>query len=313
MRLDFKGPYLGFHFNGKHSSDLEIVRINTGSRADDLLSPTFKDTTAERTGSAGLLYFNTQIQQRVFTLNFAFEGLEEVQVRKIRQWFSPETVGNFWLDETPFKVYTVKINAQPKLSYLVFDEGLGKERIYKGEGSVSFSAFYPYAEAPYQTIEDYIENDICTFTESKEWLTASGILQRDQFITKGTKLYNPGDLESHFNFDIVPSTVVEDGVDWPSVQTTLTATIFGNNYNKVMVIKLPEQGSGIEKLTIDSELRLMYDQNKIVRNNLIEIGDFLKVPITTKEDFLTSSNIYQYSINCDGAQAQNINYKYLYY
>jgi hypothetical protein len=37
---EFKGDYLGFTYNGVHSSDLGIVRTSNGSRFDENLLPT---------------------------------------------------------------------------------------------------------------------------------------------------------------------------------------------------------------------------------------------------------------------------------
>ena len=81
----FKGDFLGFSFNGIHSSDLNIVRINTGSRADMPLSPNFKDSTVEIPGANGIYYFDTQIQQFPFTINFAYDNINEEKIIKIRE------------------------------------------------------------------------------------------------------------------------------------------------------------------------------------------------------------------------------------
>jgi hypothetical protein len=37
---EFKGDYMGFTYNGSHSSDLGIVRVSNGSRFDENLLPT---------------------------------------------------------------------------------------------------------------------------------------------------------------------------------------------------------------------------------------------------------------------------------
>jgi hypothetical protein len=42
-KLEFKGPFLGFTFCGKHSSDLNIVRVNSGNRGEMPLTPQFAD------------------------------------------------------------------------------------------------------------------------------------------------------------------------------------------------------------------------------------------------------------------------------
>ena len=188
-KKDFQGPFLGFTYNGRHSSELGIVRINTGNRAEMPLSPSFKDSTAEVPGGKGLYYFNTQIQQRQFTINFAYDDLTEEDVRELREWLNPLEQGELIFDEEPYKAYTVKPNTQPKLSYLVFNKEITTEtfklyepstvrssgRLYKGEGAIGLTAYYPYAKAPYKTIEDYsVYKDI----EKKEFSHYRGYGQR---------------------------------------------------------------------------------------------------------------------------------------
>ena len=197
-KKDFQGPFLGFTYNGRHSSELGIVRINTGNRAEMPLSPSFKDSTAEVPGGKGLYYFNTQIQQRQFTINFAYDDLTEEDVRELREWLNPLEQGELIFDEEPYKAYTVKPNTQPKLSYLVFNKEITTEtfklyepstvkssgRVYKGEGAIGLTAYYPYAKAPYKTIEDYsVYKDIEKkefshyrgYGHPDEWAIASGM------------------------------------------------------------------------------------------------------------------------------------------
>ena len=43
---DFRGDYLGFTFNGIHSSELGLVRVSSSNRYDDNLLPTIQDKEA---------------------------------------------------------------------------------------------------------------------------------------------------------------------------------------------------------------------------------------------------------------------------
>ena len=49
----FKGDYLGFTFNGKHSSNFGIVRTSSGSRFDEDLLPTIQDKSVQVPGKDG--------------------------------------------------------------------------------------------------------------------------------------------------------------------------------------------------------------------------------------------------------------------
>jgi hypothetical protein len=39
-------------------------------------------------------------------------------------------------DENPYKIYHAKVTGTAQIKYLVFNDGEGKERVYKGEGSI---------------------------------------------------------------------------------------------------------------------------------------------------------------------------------
>jgi hypothetical protein len=55
----FKGEYMGFSYNGVHSSDLGIVRVSKGSRFEENLLPTIQDKTVQVPGNDGTYYFGS--------------------------------------------------------------------------------------------------------------------------------------------------------------------------------------------------------------------------------------------------------------
>ena len=89
-------------------------------------------------------------------------------MRELREWLNPLEQGELIFDEEPYKVYTVKPNTQPKLSYLVFDREITTEtfklyepstvkssgRLYKGEGAIGLTAYYPYAKSTHLSLKD---------------------------------------------------------------------------------------------------------------------------------------------------------------
>lgn len=141
----FAGDFLGFTLGNIHSSQLNITRVSSGDRYEDILLPTFKDTTMEVPGGDGTYYWNTSYTQKTFTLNFAYDDLRDEDLRKLRQVLSFKGVKELIFDEFPYKKYMVKCSAPPTFKYICFDY---KEiRLYKGEGTVTFIAYYPYAQA----------------------------------------------------------------------------------------------------------------------------------------------------------------------
>ena len=55
----FRGDYLGFTYNGFHSSDLGIVRVSDGSRYSENLLPSFQDKTVTVPGKDETYYFGS--------------------------------------------------------------------------------------------------------------------------------------------------------------------------------------------------------------------------------------------------------------
>jgi len=69
--MGHRGSWLGFTFNGIHSSTLGITRI-TDKRVTDKLTPTTKDTTVNVEGVDGVLYWGSKYTKRDFSVPFAF-------------------------------------------------------------------------------------------------------------------------------------------------------------------------------------------------------------------------------------------------
>ena len=158
MGKGLSGDFIGFTFNGVHSSTLGITRVSNGSRYTEDLLPTYQDKVVDAPGTDETFYFGTYYKQKVFNINFAFDNLTETQIRVLKQTFSDKAIHELWFDETPYKAYNAKISGNPQLKYICFDdkkEGLQPKRVYKGEGSVSFVAYYPFAHSRYNYIDDF--------------------------------------------------------------------------------------------------------------------------------------------------------------
>ena len=143
-----KGDYIGFSYNGVHSSDLGIVRVSNGSRFDENLLPTIKDKTVEVPGRDGAYYFGSQYTQRPLKIDFAFDGLTEEKIANIKRLFGDKQIHDLIFDETPYKIYSAKATGSATMKYLVFEEESNK-RVYKGEGSVQFTCYDPFARCAF--------------------------------------------------------------------------------------------------------------------------------------------------------------------
>lgn len=204
----FKGDYLGFTFGeneeGKpmHSSELGIVRTSDGSRFNENLLPTIQDKTVQVPGGDGTYYFGSYYTQRQISVPFAFDDLSEAQLRQLKKHFGDKKIHGLTFDEAPYKTYQAKVTGTAQIKHLVFNEGEGRERIYKGSGTIQFTCYQPYAVCTEKCLTDY--ND---YENKNEWKDASGLLETldgyDTVLEGGyIKLYNPGDINAHFKLTI---------------------------------------------------------------------------------------------------------------
>lgn len=310
MGKGLKGDFLGFTFNDIHSSTLGITRISGGDRYEEDLLPTFQDKVVDGPSTNETYYFDSYFKQRIINIQIAFDDLTETQIRKIRQLFGDQGIHELWFDETPYKAYYVKVSSPPKLRYLCFNRTNGDkiQRIYKGEGSISFIGYFPFGKSRFKYLEDYIPQ----FSNSLEWLQASGIQSKngiDEFVQEANNnrkvnLWNGGDLETDFeiNFYFGNSNYISKGSIYIKENEKL-------NLNKIIK---KSTDSGIQ---INTKLKLIQgfkEENgkikitKNIYNEYIASGDFFKIP--RKSSVLKLQGLYP-----EKDVKAEIKYSYLYF
>lgn len=202
--------FMAFSFNGYHSKyDLNIIRTSDGGTYNDPLTPTLQDKTAEITGGDGVYYFGTHYRQKNFNINIAFDSLTETELRKIKKVFNGKELGDLIFDEYPYKVYSAKITGQPSLKALCFTQD--GQRVYKGTGTIQFTAYWPFAHTPDANTKistrispsgkfgqdgRNLNNYAATLYATKnEWSPDSGLINEPSYIGKGE---NYGDIPAPF-------------------------------------------------------------------------------------------------------------------
>ena len=270
MQRDF----VGFSFDGIHSSELGILRVSEGDRYEETLHPEIEDLKVDIPGLDGNYYFNSNFKTRSISISIAFDSMTELQFRKLRRLFGVKKNCELIFDERPYKVYMAKVANPIELKYVCFDEqkkhidnsgnasGVrwvtesheeeiideqtgeptgettvvtervkekiypyvldeGTQRIYKGEGTIEFICYYPFARQLFKTLEQYqninlgTTNLITTYENVDEWAESSGILPQsiyneyniDKIISYESSninfnyeipVYNPGDIRTGF-------------------------------------------------------------------------------------------------------------------
>lgn len=223
--------YVGFTFNGIHSSQLKILSVSDGSRYNRDLLPTIEDYSIDITGATGMNYFGGNFKKRDIVLNIAFDEVDERHLRAIRELFSEREVHELYLDEEPYKVYNAVISKTPSIKFIAFGD-VGT-RVYKGEGQLVFTCYDPIAYTKNGNyLDDYESENI------EEWGIASGMLDNKHLYQNNTKIENYYDtprvennkLVIHaFNAGILPTPIRLD-LNW--VNSTLE--IKNNTTNKFL-------------------------------------------------------------------------------
>ena len=294
----FKGDYLGFTYNGKHSSDLGIVRTSNGSRFDENLLPTMQDKTVQVPGGDGTYYFGSYYTQRPFTVSFAFDSLTEEQVATLKSHFGDKKIHDLVFDERPYKVYRAKVTGSATMKYIPFAEG-ATNRLYKGEGTIQFTCYDPFARCEKKWLSQYNDTNI------NEWSAASGLKvsqgNYDKLNGREILLYNPGDIESHFLFRL---NFINGKI--PAGKINLD-----NNSDRQLLWEEIVADDADAYVKINTKLNLIEGYNSSnfksgnVYNKNIIAGEFFKIPLGEEKLIVEQSAL-------SAVSAQPIEYNYYY-
>lgn len=254
--------FVGFTFNGVHSSEFSLKVTSSGDRYKEDLTAEVSDTSIAAGGMEGELFVKETIGKRTFPVEASFDNLSEVKFRELRKWLRTTEPKQLIFDERPYKVYYTKVSSAPQISYLCFTEN--EERVYKGELSITFISYYPYAISRYKDLMSFTPG---LFPNKYEWAASSGLINDatlvgvaglDVFAVPSlttsavAPLMNPGDKETSFKL-ILKKT------------DTTTA--------KTHIISLYENVNGLyEEITIN-KFTIKYNQGTAVSGSLEYILD----------------------------------------
>ena len=291
----------GFKFGDYHSSQFGLIRVSNGSRYNEYLLPTLKNTTTDVPGMEGTLYFGTQKTTRSFQVDMAFDSLTEEDIRDIREWLTG--AHSLIFDERPYIQYMCILNSAPQLKYLTFEEN--GERIYKGELSVNFVSYLPYGYSidGKKFIDDFLDENF------EEWSNASHLAYKnfyegetlrtyDKFEGNNVYVYNGGDVEA----DYVLTCYFTEGA---------TAKISMNDVSYEFSLRAKSANSTHLELSVNSKLQYARCRDVNIANGVItEISDYeimlpstemFKIPVG--QSLITCTNI-------DTSAPNTIDYKY---
>lgn len=274
MANNFLGDYLGFVYAGVHSSTYNIVRTIEGDRVESPLRPETRDTTVTIAGRDGVSFFKSDYGSLNITITFAYDQLDDKDRMNLKKWFKGKKENILVFDEEPFIEYKVKVTGSPSLSFIPFDED--DKRIYKGEGTVTFTCYEGKGRAPHRLLDFYPD----PYNNKKDWGVASGISknngENNRFFTTGNaNLYNAGLYPSPIALYIKP-------LKNTGYQVITYRDTSGSNSQK-LVLDMSKLSVG-KTYKIDSEKQLIvggtfssgkFTENGLIYNQAIAAGSFM--------------------------------------
>lgn len=294
---EYRGPYLGFTYNGLHSSSFNIVRTSDGNRFNENLFPSIQDKSFQIPARDGKVLQNSNFDTRVFTVQYAYDKMTEKDRANLKLWLGDKKIHPLVFDELPYKTWYAKVTGSATAKWIPFDID-GIERVYKGEGTIQFTCYDPYAYCDFNF--DYLR-----YFDREEWIEASRLLERDYYFSDENgayslktwldgefqwddkesglycKVFNCGDVDA----DFIITLKCEGLKNIPDFSIALVDA-FGNRLGKIGFDKITMIGSDTE-ISVNSKIHLtegMKSKNEITikTNNIydshIVSGTYFKIP-----------------------------------
>lgn len=346
MGVGMKGSYLGFTFNGIHSSDFGITRTSDGSRFNQGLLPTIQDKTAQIPGQPGSVLQSSNYGTKVFSVSFAYDDITELQLQKMSAWLGDKKIHELIFDETPYKHWYAKVTGNASMKWIPFGEG-DASRVYKGEGTIQFTCYEPFARCNYKWYKDYKDE----LKNEEEWIEASKLREaiNKNFLTgssitllENTLKIDSDDLlfEVQEGFQISDSYIILDNLKVTSDGVLTNGEgmpVAGSMYNCGDVetdfkLTIPIAGQKCPEgyISLNGEKKLAWsafspskEETEIVINtkmNLIEgmkdgkkTGEIYDQYLTTGDYFKLPVEAFQLDVSINGNQKVEIDFDYLYF
>lgn len=187
-----------------------------------------------------------------------------------------------------------------------------RERIYKGEGKISFKCYFPFAKSVFKVLPE----------GSEEWAISSGLLTESEYQnydrfdseTNTINIYNPGDIDTGFRL-YLPAAVATTGVTLnykPNGNDVLASLIIKPITLKTNADNIADMGVlidtinglilGVSQFTVDSIITTSGN----IYNEYVEAGYFFHLEPSTLGD----GAVLEVQ---GGAQGVEIFYNYLYF
>ena len=193
--------YIDIKFGDKWASEFNLVVVSTGDRYTPPVYGSINSNTSTVAGKRGVYKWKTQYNEKIFTVNIAYDNLSVRDISKIKAWLNPSKIQKLTFSDEPHIFYYACLNTDPKFEYLPFLEGENQvdgktvvKGIYKGELTLEFNAidgvgYSTYSNYDSVEIEPGIEYSNSEYNDSiMPWVQSSNLLNLGDYET-AAKIY----------------------------------------------------------------------------------------------------------------------------
>lgn len=186
--------YIDIKFGDKWASEFNLVVVSSGDRYSPPVYGNINSNTSTVAGKRGVYKWKTQYNEKIFSVNIAYDNLSVRDVSKIKAWLNPSKIQKLVFSDEPHIFYYACLNSDPQFDFLPFIEGGRKvgantlvNGIYKGELTLEFNAIDGVGYSDYDNFDNVeIEPDL-EYGNSEyvgtimPWVQSSNLLNNDNY------------------------------------------------------------------------------------------------------------------------------------
>ena len=284
--------FTGFRFGNIHSEDLHLVVVSSSDRYEKNLLPENKDYSIEVPGGNGSYYFGSTFGNREFKVEVAFDSVDEKTWRRISNLFATDKLQDLVFDELPYKTYRAKLKSKPEFKCLCFTDRDTKERVYKGEGTLNFICYQPFAYG----FNKYVIRAADEYQLQVPTLPNYDDRFENPYEKQEQKIYNTN-TKDHYNVN------KNMGIPWkggyPTIEQVRAGELYFNSPDGKKIIDVRDYFRNVPEWAPSSKLlvtpTLDYDQDLIFLPQYSKT-DYINMDIgMNKENFLVGSRLLVYN------------------
>lgn len=186
--------YIDIKFGDKWASEFNLVVVSSGDRYSPPVYGNINSNTSTVAGKRGVYKWKTQYNEKIFSVNIAYDNLSVRDVSKIKAWLNPSKIQKLVFSDEPHIFYYACLNSDPQFDFLPFIEGGRKvgantlvNGVYKGELTLEFNAIDGVGYSDYDNFDNVeIEPDL-EYGNSEyvgtimPWVQSSNLLNNDNY------------------------------------------------------------------------------------------------------------------------------------